>query len=72
MTQELRNTSPQTTLAFTDSGRGIVRLAPGVRCPCGWELRAADVDIDAGHDFQVHLVCAACHQDVLLIESTEV
>jgi hypothetical protein len=42
-----------------------VRLAAGIRCRCGRELRANDFEVDA---LRVHAICRGCDQDILTIE----
>jgi hypothetical protein len=42
-----------------------VRLAAGIRCRCGRELRAYDFEVDA---LRVHAICRGCDQDILTIE----
>jgi hypothetical protein len=50
--------------------RGVeVRLAAGIRCRCGRELRPHDFDVVGT---RVHAICQGRHQDVLAIDTAYV
>jgi hypothetical protein len=50
------------TFAFDNH---FARLASGIYCSCGRQLKASDVEI-IGAD--VLLICQGCHRDILTIE----
>jgi hypothetical protein len=56
--------TPRSTAHFS-SQAGEVRLARGVRCRCGRELKAYDFE---GGSLRIRAICQGCHQDVLTIE----
>ena len=43
----------------------VVRLIAGLRCPCGRELKASDIDLDRHGGT---LICRGCHTDVARVE----
>lgn len=47
------------------SNNYVVRLIAGLRCSCGRELKASDINIER---FGGALVCGNCHTDVARVE----
>jgi hypothetical protein len=51
-------------MTYARTGNYEVRLASGLKCRCGWDLRPTDVEVDFG---EVRWICSGCHRDVLII-----
>jgi hypothetical protein len=65
---EAMKPTPKPTFALSGAYRrhGVeARLAAGIRCRCGSELRAYDFEVDA---LGVHAICHGCDQDTVTIE----
>ena len=66
--------APAKPPTFAHSGGWDVRLAAGIHCTCGRELRASDVAVGtaAGGDSDVvRMICGCGHSDVLIVEAPQ-
>ena len=66
MPQSNANYRPQRLLSAPLPGGLTFRLAEGIHCTCGGELRCDPEPL--GHLPSIRLICCGCHRDVLVYE----